>query len=132
VQGPPEFSWARSRLFSAFKGNWAALAQSRFACWTVTKMFAAVDLNKKVPTRDRACLLWQGVFDREGDGSRHQRAPVLTALALVCRVCVCRRRSRRSWRPDIDCCQRHPVDRMSWWRAESSTFVVTSSRGSPT
>ena len=47
ITSPPELNWARQRLFGALKGHWAELAQSRFACWGVEKMFGVMDLNKK-------------------------------------------------------------------------------------
>lgn len=46
--GEAETGWARQLLVSKFKGRWVALACDRFGCWTVEKMFAAVDIAKKV------------------------------------------------------------------------------------
>jgi hypothetical protein len=48
LEGPEDFAFARQKLFAAFKGNFVHLALSKFGCWAVEKMFAAVDNTKKV------------------------------------------------------------------------------------
>lgn len=47
IQGAPELHWARLRLFGKFRGQWASLAQSKFGCWGLEKLFNVVDVQKK-------------------------------------------------------------------------------------
>ena len=51
-----DFHFARLKLFAAFKGNFAHLALSRFGCWSVEKMFTAVDTAKKVLDQWYFCI----------------------------------------------------------------------------
>ena len=56
LEGPMDFHFARLKLFAAFKGNFAHLALSRFGCWSVEKMFTAVDTAKKVLDQWYFCI----------------------------------------------------------------------------
>jgi len=43
----PDLEWLRNKLLGSLRGQYGALAATRFGCWVVSKAFAAADVKRK-------------------------------------------------------------------------------------